>query len=93
LRKQAADRLQEAENRQADARQGRDRRHSGAGRIARGRVRAEERLTAADERRREVEARIQEALNVPPHLVIRHDRAEPTTRCPTWPRSSASWSG
>src|SRR5690606_33206972 len=36
------------------------------------RARAEERLTAADDRRREAEARIAEALNVPPHLVIQH---------------------
>ncbi|MGC4025067.1 MAG: chromosome segregation protein SMC, partial [Mesorhizobium sp.] len=40
------------------------------------RVRAEERLTAADERRTEVEARIQETLNVPPHLVIQHTGLE-----------------
>jgi chromosome segregation protein len=34
------------------------------------RARAEERLTAADERRKETEARINEALGVAPHLVI-----------------------
>src|SRR6185369_5146593 len=34
------------------------------------------RLSSADERRQEVEARMQEALNSPPHLVIRHTGLE-----------------
>ncbi|MBX3575969.1 MAG: chromosome segregation protein SMC [Rhizobiaceae bacterium] len=72
LRKDAADRLQESENRQAEL----DKAASAAiqalseAREARGR--AEERLAAADERRRETEARIQEALNTEPHLVFQH---------------------
>ncbi|MGB3897265.1 MAG: AAA family ATPase, partial [Mesorhizobium sp.] len=44
--------------------------------------RAEERLTAADERRAEVEARIQETLATPPHLVIRHTGLEPDEALP-----------
>ncbi len=76
LRKAASDRLQEAENQQAVL----DKAATGAiqalseAREARGR--AEERLTAADDRRKEIEARIQEALNTPPHLVIRHTGLE-----------------
>lgn len=46
------------------------------------RARAEERLTAADERRAEVEARIQETLATPPHLVIRHTGLEPGEALP-----------
>ena len=42
----------------------------------------EERLTAADDRRKEVEARIQEALNTPPHLVIRHTGLEADSPMP-----------
>lgn len=82
LRKAAADRLQQAENRQAE--------HDKAavaaiqalseGREAR--ARAEERLAAADERRREVEQRMQEALNTPPHLVIRHTGLQPDDALP-----------
>ena len=61
---------------------------------ARARARAEERLTAADERRREVEARIQEALNTPPHLVIRHTGLEPDDAAARHrPTSSAGSSG
>ncbi|MEI5677675.1 MULTISPECIES: chromosome segregation SMC family protein [unclassified Mesorhizobium] len=76
LRKAASDRLQEAENQQALL----DKAATGAiqalseAREARGR--AEERLTAADDRRKEIEARIQETLNTPPHLVIRHTGLE-----------------
>jgi chromosome segregation protein len=70
LRKAAADRLQEAENRQAEL----DREATAAIQALAGareaRARAEERLTAADERRRDAEARIQETLATPPHLVI-----------------------
>ena len=46
------------------------------------RARSEERLTASDERRREVEARIQEALNTPPHLVIRQTGLQPDDPMP-----------
>ena len=82
LAKEASDRLQEAENRQA----GLDRTATGAitalAESREGRARAEERLTAADERRIEVEARIQEALNTPPHLVIRQTGLEPDAPMP-----------
>ena len=70
LRKAAADRLQEAENRQAELTGG-ERGDPGAGGSREG-ARAEERLTAATDRRAETEARIQETMNVPPHLVIQH---------------------
>ncbi|MEZ5782175.1 MAG: chromosome segregation protein SMC [Rhizobiaceae bacterium] len=82
LRKQAADRLQEAETRQAAL----DKAATGAiqslSESREARARAEERLTAADERRREVELRIQEALAIPPHLVIRHTGLAPDDRVP-----------
>jgi len=71
LRKEAADKLQEAENRQAAADKAATAAIQALAESREGRVRAEERLTAADDRRREVEARIQEALNTEPHLVIR----------------------
>lgn len=76
LRKAAADRLQEAENRQADLDKAATAAIQALAEGRENRVRAEERLTAADERRKEVEARILEALNVPPHLVIRHTGLE-----------------
>jgi chromosome segregation protein len=47
-----------------------------------GRARAEERLTAAEERRREAEARIQEAVGVPPHVVLKHAGLEPDETLP-----------
>ena len=72
LRKEAADRLQEAETRQSAADKAATAAIQALAESREGRARAEERLTAADDRRKEVEARIQEALNVPPHLVIRH---------------------
>jgi chromosome segregation protein len=82
LRKAAADRLQEAENRQAAL----DKAATGAiqalSEAREGRVRAEERLTAADDRRKEIEARIQETLNAPPHLVIRQTGLEPDSPLP-----------
>ncbi|MGB3389194.1 MAG: AAA family ATPase, partial [Pseudaminobacter sp.] len=76
LRKAAADQLQEAETRQAAL----DKAATAAiqalsdAREARGR--AEERLTAADERRKEIEARIREALNTEPHLALRQTGLE-----------------
>jgi chromosome segregation protein len=76
LRKAAADRLQEAEARQAALDKAATAAIQTLAESREGRVRAEERLTAADDRRKEVEARIQEALNTPPHLVIRHTGLE-----------------
>jgi chromosome segregation protein len=82
LRKAAGDRLQEAETEQRTLdRQATDAIQSLA-QSREARARAEERLTAADERRREVEARIAEALNVPPHLLIRHTGLEPDQPTP-----------
>jgi chromosome segregation protein len=46
------------------------------------RARAEERLTAADDRRRDAEARIQEALGTPPHLVVQHTGLRPDDPLP-----------
>ena len=81
-RKAAADRLQEAENAQS----GLDKEAMAAiqtlAESREARARAEERLTAADERRRETEARIQEAIGVAPHLVIRHAGLEPDAPMP-----------
>jgi chromosome segregation protein len=72
LSRQAADRLQEAENRQAELDKAATNSIQLLAESREGRVRSEERLTAADERRIEVESRIQEVLNIPPHMVIRH---------------------
>jgi chromosome segregation protein len=72
LRKGAADRLQEAETRQALLDKAATTAIQALSEAREARGRAEERLTAADERRKEAEARIQEALAIPPHLVIRH---------------------
>ncbi|MCO5063201.1 MAG: chromosome segregation protein SMC [Rhizobiaceae bacterium] len=74
--REAGDRLQEAENRQAELDKAATSSITALAEAREGRVRAEERLTAADERRAEVEARIQEALNVPPHIVIQHTGLE-----------------
>ncbi len=71
LRKAAADRLQDAENRQALLDKAAAEAVQALSQAREGRVRAEERLNAADERRKEAEARIQEVLNTPPHLAIR----------------------
>jgi chromosome segregation protein len=69
-RKAAADRLQEAETRQAAL----DRQATGSvqalAESREARARAEERLNAADERRREAETRIQETLGIAPQLAI-----------------------
>lgn len=46
------------------------------------RGRAEERLTAADDRRREIETRIQDALNTPPHLLMRLTGLDPDQPLP-----------
>ncbi|WP_274629763.1 chromosome segregation protein SMC [Arvimicrobium flavum] len=82
LRKEAADRLQEAETRQSALDKAATAAIQALSESREGRARAEERLTAADERRREVEARIQEALNVPPHLVVRHTGLGPDDAMP-----------
>lgn len=82
LRKEAADRLQEAENRQQAADRGATAAIQALASAREERARAEERLTAADDRRREIEARIREALNTPPHLVIRHTGLEPDAPMP-----------
>ena len=82
LRRQAADRLQEAENKQLEL----DRAATGAitdlAQSREERARAEERLTAADERRIAIEARIKEAVNVPPHMVLKHAGVEPDAKLP-----------
>ncbi|RFC68830.1 MULTISPECIES: chromosome segregation protein SMC [Mesorhizobium] len=74
--REASDRLQESENRQAELDKAATAAITALSESREARVRAEERLTAADERRAEVEARIQETLNVPPHLVIQHTGLE-----------------
>ncbi|MGB6117765.1 MAG: AAA family ATPase, partial [Mesorhizobium sp.] len=71
-RKAAADKLQDAENRQASLDKGATSAIQALSESREARARAEERLAAADERRRETEARIQEAIGVAPHLVLRH---------------------
>src|SRR5690606_30194085 len=76
LRKAAGDRLQEAENRQATLDKAATAAIQALAESREQRVRAEVRLPAGDERRQEVEARIQEALAAPPHLVIRHTGLE-----------------
>jgi chromosome segregation protein len=94
LNKQAADRLQEAENNQSVLDKAATGTIQALAQARETRARAEERLTAADERRIEVEARIQEALNTPPHLVHPPGWAEPTTpHCLTWPTQSVRWTG
>ncbi|MDI6026624.1 chromosome segregation protein SMC [Corticibacterium sp. UT-5YL-CI-8] len=71
-RKNAADRLQEAETRQQMLDKSATSTIQALAEARELRARAEERLTAADDRRREAEARIQEALNTPPHMVARN---------------------
>jgi chromosome segregation protein len=81
-RKAASDVLQQAESRQLEL----DRQATAAiqalasAREERGR--AEERLTAADDRRSEIETRIQDALNTPPHLLMRLTGLEPDAALP-----------
>ncbi|MFC5385273.1 chromosome segregation protein SMC [Aquamicrobium segne] len=71
-RNEAADQLQEAENEQKALDGAAASAIQGLAEAREVRARTEERLTAAEQRRQEIEARIQEALNTPPHLVIRH---------------------
>ncbi|MDH6230161.1 chromosome segregation protein [Mesorhizobium soli] len=75
-RKEVADRLQEAENRQSVLDRAATEAIQGLSEAREARGRAEERLTAADDRRKEIEGRIHEALNAAPHLVIRHTGLE-----------------
>ncbi len=82
LRQAAADRLQEAENRQSVLDKAATAAIQALSESREARVRAEERLTAADERRREIEARIQEALGTPPHLVVRQAELDPEKPLP-----------
>ena len=76
-RREAADRLAEAETRQAALDKAANAAIQGLAESREARARAEERLNAADERRRDAEARIQEALGVQPHLVIRQTGLAP----------------
>ncbi|MGH6760479.1 MAG: chromosome segregation SMC family protein [Phyllobacterium sp.] len=71
LRKEAADRLAVAENRQAELDKAANEAIQALASAREGRARAEERLTAAEERRKEAEARIAEALNCLPHEAMR----------------------
>jgi chromosome segregation protein len=82
LRKQAADRLQDAENKQAALDKAATAAIQSLSESREARARAEERLHAADERRREAEARIQEVVGVAPHLVLRHAGLEPDADLP-----------
>ncbi|ODT08482.1 MAG: chromosome segregation protein SMC [Mesorhizobium sp. SCN 65-20] len=82
LRKETSDRLQEAEGKQSVLDKAATAAIQGLAEAREARARAEERLTAADERRREIEARIHEVLNTPPHLVIRHTGLEADSLLP-----------
>ncbi len=82
LRKETSDRLQEAEGKQSVLDKAATAAIQGLAEAREARARAEERLTAADERRREIEARIHEVLNTPPHLVIRHTGLEADSPLP-----------
>jgi chromosome segregation protein len=81
-RKAAADCLQEAETRQAALDKGATGAVQALAEAREARARAEERLNAADERRRETEARIQEALGVAPHLAMRQAGLEANAALP-----------
>ncbi|EKF19850.1 chromosome segregation protein SMC [Nitratireductor pacificus] len=82
VRKEAADRLQEAESRQTVL----DKKATDAIQLLASareqRARSEERVTAAEERRKEAEARIQEVLAVPPHRVLALAELEPDAPLP-----------
>jgi chromosome segregation protein len=82
LRNAAADRLQQAENQQSERDKAAVATIQALSEAREQRARAEERLASADERRREVEARMQEALNSPPHLVIKHTGLGPDDPLP-----------
>ena len=82
LRRKAADRLAEAENRQKQTDKAATDALQALSQSREARVRAEERVMAADERRKEIEARIREVLNVPPHLVVQHAGLDPDEPLP-----------
>lgn len=82
VRTAAADKLQEAENRQAELDKAATDAIQTLASAREARVRAEERQTAAEERRKEAEARIQQTLNVPPHMVLRHAELSPDDPLP-----------
>ncbi|PHP67149.1 chromosome segregation protein SMC [Zhengella mangrovi] len=82
LRKRAGDNRQAAENRQRDFDKAATEAITALAQGREARARAEERVTAAQERREEAEARILEALNCPPHLVIRHTGLAPDAPMP-----------
>ncbi|WP_336057763.1 chromosome segregation SMC family protein [Nitratireductor sp. CH_MIT9313-5] len=77
LRKEAADKLQQAENEQARFDKGATDAIQALATSREQRARAEEREAAAEEMRRQAEARIQETLGVPPHLVARQAELDP----------------
>ncbi len=82
LRQAAADRLQAAENESRERDQAATAAITALSESREARARAEERLTAAGERRAEVEARIREALNCPPHAVLKLTGLEPDAAMP-----------
>ena len=82
LRKATADRLQEAENRQVALDKGATAAIQALSEAREARARAEERLSAADDRRRETEARMQEAIGVAPHLVLKQAGLAPDAPLP-----------
>ncbi|QDZ00528.1 chromosome segregation protein SMC [Nitratireductor mangrovi] len=81
-RQDAADRLAAAETQQANLDREANKALQALSESREARGRAEERLSAADERRRDAEARIQEALGIAPHLVIRHTGLGPDDKMP-----------
>ncbi|MBX3529209.1 MAG: chromosome segregation protein SMC [Rhizobiaceae bacterium] len=81
-RKQAADTLQAAENRQAELDRAATAAIQALSQSREARARAEERLNAAEERRKDAEHRIRELLDVEPHLAIRHTGLAADARLP-----------
>ncbi|SEB89602.1 condensin subunit Smc [Nitratireductor aquibiodomus] len=82
VRREAADTLQEAENRQTELDKRATESIQALSSAREARARAEERVTAAEERRKEAEARIQEVLNVAPHRVLAMAELEPDAPMP-----------
>ncbi|WP_367715475.1 chromosome segregation protein SMC [Nitratireductor sp. GISD-1A_MAKvit] len=82
VRREAADKLQEAENRQAELDKLATQSIQSLSSARESRARAEERMTAAEERRKEAEARIQEILGVPPHEVLAMAELQPDAPMP-----------
>jgi chromosome segregation protein len=81
-RKEAADRLAAAETAQAGLDKAANQAIIDLSQSREARGRAEERSIAAEERRKEAEARIAETLGVAPHLVIRHTGLAPDAAMP-----------